>query len=212
MGSIINYGTLSTAVQSFSLDRTDWATPMPDFVTLGEHAIYNGLDGMEPLRIMDMEVKTSLTPVLGVCTLPTNYLQWRRVCETSTPRRDLDYLAPAAMDQQYGTRVGGLGDSFTIIGLTIETAPLVSNTVELTYYARPTDLDSTTPTSSNAILLKYPSLYLRATMAMGYEYVKNNDEMQKQLALLKSLIGALNKQTQMSALAKTGVSFRRQVR
>lgn len=212
MGSIVDYGTLSTAVQSFSLDRTDLAAPMPDLVAMAEHAIYNGLEGMEPLRILDMETKASLTPTLGVCTLPTNYLQWRRVCETSSPRRELEYIAPAGMDQEYPSRVGGLGNHFTIVGLTIETAPLVSNTVELTYYASPTALVSATPTSSNPMLIKYPSIYLRATLAMGYEWMKNNEEMQKQLALLKSLMGALNKQTQMSALAKTGVTFRRAVR
>jgi hypothetical protein len=210
--AITTYATLSSAVQSFSLDRTDLATPMPDLVAMAEQAIYFGLEGMEPLRVLDMETKTSLTPTAGVCTLPTNYLQWRRVVETSSPRRELDYIAPAGMDQQYATRSAGLGNFFTVIGMTIETAPLVSNTVELTYYASPVALDSAAPTEGNSMLVKYPSVYLRATMAMGYEYLKNGEEMQKQLALLKSLIGACNRQTQMSSLAKTGISFRRQVR
>jgi hypothetical protein len=185
MGTIIDYTTLSEAVQSFSLDRTDWADPMPDLVAMAEQAIYYGLEGMEPLRVLDMETKTSLTPTAGICTLPSNYLQWRRVVETSTPRRELEYIAPAGMDQQYATRSAGLGNFFTIIGLTIETAPLVANTVELTYYASPTALSSTAPTTSIAMLIKYPSIYLRATLAMGYEWAK---------------------------MAKTGVTFRRQVR
>lgn len=210
--AIIDYTTLSTAVQSFMLDRTDLAAPMPDLVMIAEQMIYYGLDGMEPLRILDMEVKTSLTPTLGICTLPTNYLQWRRVVETSSPRRELEYIPPAGMDQLYASRVGGPGNHFTVIGLTIETAPLVSNSVELTYYAKPTALDSTAPTASIPILIKYPSIYLRAACAAAAEWMKNGEEMQKQLALLKSLMGALNKQTQMSALAKTGISFRRQVR
>lgn len=210
--AIIDYTTLSTAVQSFMLDRTDLAAPMSDLFMQAEQFIYSGLDGMEPLRILDMETKTSLTPTLGICTLPTNYLQWRRVCETSSPRRELEYIAPAGMDQEYPSRVGGLGNHFTIVGLTIETAPLVSNGVELTYYAKPTALDSTAPTTSIPILVKYPSIYMRAACAAAAEWMKNGEEMQKQLALLKSLIGALNKQTQMSALAKTGITFRRQVR
>lgn len=212
MGSIVDYGTLSTAVQSFSLDRTDLAAPMSDLVTMAEHAIYHGLEGMEPLRAREMQAIDTVVSTAGIGPLPATYLQWQRVVETSSPRRELEYIAPAAADQMYATRAGGPGNHFSVIGSNIYTYPLVTGNLELTHYALPTALVSGTPTSSNAMLLKYPSLYLRATMAMGYEYLKNNEEMQKQLALLKSMVAMVNKGTQMSSLAKTGISFRRQVR
>lgn len=212
MASIINYGTLSAAVQNFMLDRTDLAAPMADLISLAEHAIYYGVEGMEPLRAQEMETIATLTSTSGVAALPDDYLQWITLVSGTAPRRELDYIAPSASNQQYPSRSGGLGDAFTMVGRTVYTFPLVTGDLELIYYARPLDLDAISTSSTNALLLKYPAIYLRATCAMAAEWMKNDIEMQKQLALTKALIGAVNKQDMMSTLSKTGITFRRQVR
>lgn len=194
------------------LDRADLTTPMPDLVALAEHAIFYGLEGMEPLRCLDMETLDTITLTNGIGALPATYLQWRRVCEIVVPRRELEYIAPAGADQEYATRSAGLGNHFTIIGTNLYTFPLVQNTVELTHYAKPTALDSANPTAAAPLLAKYPGVYLRATCAMAAEWIKDDGESQKQLALLKAMIGGLNRMAQMTAMAKTGITFRRAVR
>jgi hypothetical protein len=210
--AIEDYATLSAATQSFMLDRTDLSAPMDILVMLGEQAIFHGLEGMEPLRCPEMETLANLTTVSGVAALPDNFLQWRAVTETSSPRRELEFIAGASANQMYPSGGSGLANHFSIVGTSVGTYPSTSNGLELIYYAMPTPLDPLDGTSSNAILIKYPSIYLRATCAMASEWMKQDAEMQKQFAMLRSSINAVNKQAQMMVMAKTGISFRRQVR
>jgi hypothetical protein len=213
MTSIVDYGTLATAAQSFMLDRSDVQTPMPDLVMAGEHMIYHGMDDMTPLRCRLMEtISSPLVTTAGVATLPSDYLQWIGVTELSSPRRELDAISFAASNQQYASRTSGNSNAFSIVGSSLYTFPLTSNSVELVYYAEPTALVSGTPTSSNAILLKYPLLYLRAVQAAGCEWLKDWDEMKVQLQLLRSIIRSLNMEVTIDRLAKTGLQFRKQVR
>ncbi len=213
MTSIDDYQSLGLALQSFALDRSDLATPLPDLVMAAEHMIYHGMDDMTPLRCRLMEtVSSPLVTTSGVATLPTDYLQWIGVTELSSPRRELDAISMAAANQQYPSRQSGNANAFSIVGSSLYTFPLTSNSIELIYYAEPTALDSSTPTSSNAILLKYPLLYLRAVQAAGCEWLKDWDEMKVQLQFLRSIIRSLNQEVTIDRLAKTGVQFRKQVR
>lgn len=212
MGSIVDYGTLSAAVQSFMLGRTDLATPMADLVTIGESYIYDGIDTLQPLRCRLMETISTITLTSGVGPLPATYLQWRRVVEVTSPRRELEWAAPAYFDQQYASRSGGPASVFTIIGSNLYVAPVTGSDIEMTHYAKPTALDSTDDTSTNPILLAYPQIYLRACQAAACEWLKDWQEMQVQNQLLKGSIYAINREVQMDALAKSPLTFRRQVR
>lgn len=210
--AITTYDELSSAVQDFMLGRTDLAAPMPTLVAIAEQLIFHGSDNMQPLRCRKMLTIEDLTPVSGICALPDDYLQWTQVVEKSSPRRILDNIAKDAAEQRYPSRVAGAGMTFWIVGDNLYTAPLVANTIELTYYAKPDALDSSNGTTVNTFLSAYPSVYLRAVQAAACEWLKDWEEMQVQASLLKGLIQSMNRETMVDSMAKTGLSFRRQVR
>jgi hypothetical protein len=214
--ALTNYADLVSAIQSFMMDRSDLSTPAPDFITLGEGVINWGMDGnagiprVPALRCREMEVIDDLTPTSGVCALPSDYLQYRRVVETSSPRRDLDYIAPTSADQMYTSRSSGLACHFTIVGASLYTFPLASNDIELTYYGKVPALTSVATT--NWLMTKRPDIYLRASLMMAAEWIKMDDEAAKQAAMLSSLVVAMNGSDQMANINRAGITFKRQVR
>jgi hypothetical protein len=205
---------LITAIQNYMMDRTDLATPAPEFITLGEAIIAYGFDSptlkIHPLRCRDMEDIETITLTTGVGPLPADYLQYRRVVQTTAPRRDLEYITPTGADQQYPSRSSGSGHHFTIIGANLYTFPLVATSCELTYYAKVPALTSLATT--NWLLTKNPGIYLRASLFIAAEYIKDDAEMTKHAGFLKALIGAMNGSDQMANQAKAGVTFRTRVR
>ena len=58
------------------------------------------------LRIRLQESTSSLTPVLGVATLPTDYLLWRRVTWTGSSPRELEYVNPSYLHGLYPDAAG----------------------------------------------------------------------------------------------------------
>lgn len=210
--AITTYTTLSAAVQSFMLGRTDLATPMPELVMSAEHLLFHGSENMDPLRIRKMETIGDITMTDGVGPLPAAYLQWKQVVEKSSPRRILDNVPKDVAEQRYGSHVSGPGMTFWVLGDNLYTAPLVSNDIELTYYAKPTALDSADPDVANAFLSVYPLLYLRACQVAACEWLKDWEEMQIQAGFLKGLVYSLNREAMVDSMAKTGLSFRKQVR
>jgi hypothetical protein len=214
--TLANHSDLVAGIQAFMMDRADLAAVAPDFIALGEAVIHYGADAngalpeIPALRCREMEEVELLTPAVGVCALPADFLQWRRVVEDVSPRRELEYIAPVAADQMYPSRAGGLANHFTIIGASLYSFPLAANQVELTYYAKVPALTALAPT--NWLMTKHPGIYLRAALMQAAEYIKNDGEFQKQALLLRSLISGMNRSDQMANQAKAGLSFRRQVR
>jgi len=214
--ALANYSDLVAAIQAFMMDRADLAGPAPDFIKLGEAVISQGADAsgalpeIPALRCRDMEAVATVALANGVGALPADYLQYRRVVQTSSPRRELEYIAPGAAEQQYPSRASGPGCHFTIIGASLYTFPLVANSCELTYYAAVPELTALQPT--NWLMTKHPGVYLRASLMQAAEYIKNDGEFQKQALLLRSLISGMNRSDQMANQAKAGLTFRRRVK
>lgn len=211
MTALANYTDLVAAIQSFFMDRSDLAAPAADyFIALGEGIINYRLDpDVSPLRVRDMETIATITLTSGTGPLPSDYLQYRRVATTGSPRRELEYITPQAAEQQYPSRAGGLGNAFTIIGSNLYTFPLVSTSCELTYYAAIPALVSGSPT--NWLMTKNPAIYLRASLFQAADWIKNDGEIAKQRNLLAGLVNAMNRTDQLANSAKAPLTFRRRV-
>jgi hypothetical protein len=214
--TLANHSDLVAAIQAFMMDRADLAAAAPDFIKLGEAVIHYGADAngalpdIPALRCRDMEAVATVTLASGVGALPADYLQYRRVVETTSPRRELEYIPPGAAEQQYPSRTSGPGCHFTIIGASLYTFPLVATSCELTYYAAVPGLTAFTPT--NWLMTKHPGIYLRASLMQAAEYIKNDGEFQKQALLLRSLVSGMNRSDQMANHARAGLTFRRRVK
>lgn len=203
--AITDYATLLTAVAD-NLARTDLTSYIPDFIMQAEQVFNYGGDAIQPLRIRDMETVTPLSPTSNVYTLPSDYLQYRRVTEEASPRRVLDYIDPAGVDQQYPLRYAGGSNHFTIIGGSLYTYPLSTNDVELTYYAAIPALTSVATT--NWLITKAPSLYLRMTLMFAAEFTKDNPEVAKHAEMARALMDGMNRSNMMANYARAGLTLR----
>jgi len=204
--AINDYTSLKSSVIDWSA-RNDVASIVDDAIGFTTDYLNFGVgDSDPPLRCREMEAVASLTPSSGVCTLPTDYLEYRRVVEDASTRRELTYITPDQAEVLYPSRIGGLGSNFTIIGSSLYTFPLVSNDVELTYYQKIDNLDDGTP--ENWVLTKAPQVYLRGCLMFLADYVRDNDELAKNGTALRALVAGLNGSNVMANYARAGLRVR----
>jgi hypothetical protein len=82
----MNFADLKTDIVAYFKNRSDVAASANSFVAYSE-AFFN-----TNLRCREMETVATLTPVANVCTLPSDFLEFKRVVETASTRRELQYL------------------------------------------------------------------------------------------------------------------------
>lgn len=203
--AITDYTSLVTAIGD-NIARSDLTSYIPDFIMQAEQVFNHGSESIDPLRVRDMETIASLTPSSNVYTLPADYLQYRRVTEESSPRRPLEYIEPTAVDQQYPLRDSGFSNHFTIIGSSLYTYPLSTNDVELVYYASIPALTSVATT--NWLITKAPSIYLRMSLMFAYDFIKDDAEVAKQAQMAKALIDGMNRSGMLANYARAGLTLR----
>lgn len=164
--AISNYSELKTAIKTWEDLDSSLDGQLDDILVMANDALNNGMDigaaSIPALRVREMEAVSSLTPTSGACTLPTDYLHYRRVVEKASTRRPLSYITPDAVDQKYPDRASGLSSDFTIIGGSLYMFPVSSNDIELTYYQKIPDITSTATT--NWLLTKRPAIYLHSCL------------------------------------------------
>lgn len=203
--AITTFAELQTAV-SDAMARSDLTAFIPDFVTMAENWLNYGSENVSPLRVKEMEATTSLVPTAGVVTLPTDFLEWRRVSENTSYKRTLAYVTPDEAERRYPDGAAGLGERFTIIGTSLYTYPLVSNNVNLVYYQAIPALTTLAPT--NWLLTKAPGIYLRATLVQAYAFIKDSAEMATQAQLASALIAGLNRSDMLGKYSRAGLTVR----
>jgi hypothetical protein len=181
--AISNYSELQTALENWS-HRADLTSVLPDFIVLAEAKLNR------ELRTRQMELETTLTPVAGVCTLPTDYLSLRRAYINTSVPVELEYLPPEQFRLKYPVTAGG-SKYFTIEGESLLLADRGSTAVKILYYQTLPDLATN---STNWLLTAHPDLYLSVAMAELSDYIKDNNGVQKwnskAMALLESVKGS----------------------
>lgn len=203
----MDYSGLQTALADWSA-RTDLTSVIPSFIEFSTAMFNHGIPdrGVAPLRVREMETIDDLTPASGACTLPDDYLQYRRVVEKASIRRELQYVAPSYTDQQYPDRSGGLACDFTIIGGSLYTFPVSGNDIELTYYAAIPNLSDSATT--NWLLTKQPNLYLHAGLVQLAMYTKDNALLERSMALVTMTIDGLNRTNELANFARAGTRMK----
>lgn len=196
--AITTFAELKTAITDWS-DASDVSAYLDDFVTLATSALNRGTDNVPALRCSDMETIANLTPVSNVCTLPADYLVYRRVVEKASIRRELTYITPSVADTDYPDRAAGLANNFTIVGSSLYMFPLSSNVIELTYYAAVPNLSVSNTT--NWLLTKHPNIYLHACLMQLGMFRRDDDLTQRSAQILASLVGGLNNEDMLSNYA-----------
>ncbi|MBX9455855.1 MAG: hypothetical protein KL863_07420 [Rhizobium sp.] len=199
-------GQLKNAITSWTDQGGALGEEMTDFVRMATDCFNYGTDTIPPLRVREMIAVTSLTPVDGVCTLPADYLQYRRVVQEASIRRELQYITPSASDQHYPDRAGGPACDFTIVGNSLYMFPVGSQDIELTYYQKIPQL--TSETGTNWLLTAHPTLYLHAGILQVGFYRRNDELISRSLAVMASYMAGLRSSDQRSEFARAGTRLR----
>jgi hypothetical protein len=199
MATIATYSDLVTAITSDWPARSDIAAIADTVIQLAE-GIFNG-----KLRMRQMETTTTLVPVSNLCTLPSDYLEYKRVVEVASIRRRLDYITEDASDALYPDRAAGLACNFTILGTQLQAFPLSSNNIELTYYQKIPGLTSTNTT--NWLLTAHPNAYLHACLLYIGEYIKDADRISTESQFLQSYIDLMNSLEMRGKFGNAGVTL-----
>lgn len=165
--AISTYAELKTALGSW-LARTgdaELTASAGDFVTLFEAFVNRNL------RVRQMTTSTTLTPVSGSATLPSDYLEWVRVTWTGSARRELEYVHPSVLQAYYPDSAAGTPAHFTIEGSTLKIRPTDGTGLEFLYVQKvPALSDSAT---TNWLLTAHPDLYLFGTLVEANAFIQN---------------------------------------
>jgi hypothetical protein len=199
MTTIATYSDLVTAFTSDWPARSDIAAVADTIIQLAE-AVFNA-----KLRMRQMETTATLTPVSNLCTLPSDYLESKRVVEVASIRRRLEYITEDAADALYPDRASGLACNFTIMGTQLQAFPLSSNNIELTYYQKIPGLTSTNTT--NWLLTAHPNFYLHACLLYVGEYIKDADRISTESQFLQSYIDLMNSVEARGKFGNAGVTL-----
>lgn len=204
----MNYSDLQTSVTNWAA-RSDSLTvaEVPNFIAFATDSFNHGIPErtVAPLRTREMLTTGDVTPVDGVATLPDDFLQISGVTSLNSIRRPLSLVSSGYTDARYADRAGGLPNSFSIIGNSLSTYPVSSTALELVYYQKIPALSNDNP--SNWLLAKLPALYLHASLYQLGMFTKDNDLMQRSLAMIIAMIDGLNVTDMLAIYARSSVKM-----
>lgn len=164
--SLSTYLGLKDAVESWS-HRNDVASRLDDFIDIAESEM------LKWLRVRDMETRSTATTNGRYLSLPTGFLEMRRLKMISGSQYyEVQQTTPEGM---YITADSGIPKLFVVSSqLEFDRTPDSTYTVEMQYYAKPTALSSTS--TSNAILTRFPSIYLFGCLWALYQWTLQEDK------------------------------------
>lgn len=170
--AITTYQELKVAIQDWS-KRSDTLSMLDTFIDLAEVEMYAN-DG-ESLRIRDMEVAT--TGVTSITTrymaLPTRFIEFRRL-KVNLTQGDLR-LQFSPIDQMRISPTSGLPKFFTVTSqVEFDRISDQVYTVGIDYYQTLAPLTAAAPT--NAILTRFPTIYLWGSLAALYQWSMQPDK------------------------------------
>lgn len=194
---IADYASLKTAIGEFA--ARDLSADADVFIDQAE-AYFN-----LRLRCRQMETVDDLTPTSNVCTLPTDYLEYKRVVELASIRRPLKYITEDAADRLYASRYSGLANHFTIVGSSLTALPLSSNDIELTYYQKIPALSGAATT--NWLLLAHPGLYLHGSLLYVAEWIQDDAMLQKESTFVQNYIDRIAELDNRAKFGNAGVTL-----
>jgi hypothetical protein len=197
--TIATYSDLTAAFPVWYLAKSDISVMADDLIDLSE-AYFNKV-----LRCRQMETSTDLTPTSNVCTLPSDYLEYKRVVELASTRRALEYITEDAADLLYANRTSSLSNHFMIVGSSLTALPLSTNNIELTYYQAIPALSGSNTT--NWLLTAMPNLYLHAGLMHAAEFYHDDQVLAKETALTARYVDILNEADNRAKFGNAGMTL-----
>ena len=194
--AIATYSDLNASIANW-LARSDLTSVIPDFVALFEARINR------VLQVRQMVTSTTLTPSSGVATLPTDYLEWRRVTWAGDYRVNLQYVVPAYFAEQYPDSPSDVPRVFTIEGASLKVMPISDTSIDFLYAQKVPALSASNTT--NWLLTAHPDVYLAGSMVEARAYNMNGESA---MAWNSKAENAMNEIIQLSAHTEAQASQR----
>jgi len=187
------YSSLKSMLTTW-LSREDLAEYAGDFITMAT-GLFN-----RRLRCREMLTTVTRTPVSGIASLPGDYLEYVRVADNNG--NSLSFMAQDAAIQAYAANYSGLAAHFTIVGNEIHVFPSSTDQLTFVYYAKIPELSAEQET--NWLLTAWPEAYLRAATGYAADFIRDDQQAQKYLALSEQLISEIRTADTLSQYAKAG--------
>jgi hypothetical protein len=180
--SITTYSELKTAVSNW-LDRTDLSSRIPEFIAMYESQVNRRL------LLRPQTTTASITMTSGSGTLPTDYLEWKRVTWTGSTKRELTYVTPSALIAFNPASDSDVPTHFTIEGSTIKVARLDDTSLQLLYTQKVPSLSDSATT--NWLLTSHPDAYLFGALTMSATFTSDAENGRAWNALAQQYLGEL---------------------
>ncbi len=168
--AISTFAELKTAIANWLEDDT-LTSRIPEFISLAEDEI------RAELRVRAMEASTNLTVNAQTVSLPTRFVQVKRLYLSTDPIRHLEYMTPDMFWQRYLSSTTSKPEAYTIEGenFVFGPSPDASYTGKLLYYqsfaALSADGDTNWILTNARGLLLYGALKQAAAFLEGDERV-----------------------------------------
>jgi hypothetical protein len=160
-----SYGDLQAQLGNW-LARSDLSMYYDDFIRLAEIGFARRL-----FRIRQQEMTTNILPVSGTAPLPSDYLAYRRLTWTGSPRIQLEYVHPVILQATYPTQPADIPRIFTVEGNNVLVRPVDDTPLEIVYTARNPALIQ----QLNSLYADFPDIYLHGALVEAFSFTKDTN-------------------------------------
>lgn len=195
MSAIATFGDLKDAVKSEVMrqNHRGFSEAMPRMMAFAESRIYDGGGDpfrSSPVRVTEMEVTANpLTFTNGSAAVPADFMGARLLYWDADIRSAPVYEPPTSFRLNRVKEAIGYPSRYTIEGGNVLLSPAISGDLVFDYYARPTALAADSDT--NAVLVKYPSLYFNALLFEAYGYLRDAERRAEAFGLYTSAVNGI---------------------
>jgi hypothetical protein len=201
--AIATYTELKTSIASW-LNRDDLTSVIPDFISLAEAGINRDLRHYKMIERADATLDSRYVQ------MPTDWMETVRFSITSGDTYRLELVSRDDMLEyrQKTANASGRPRFYANIGDTIEVFPTpdADYTMQLQYYAKTPALSDSN--ASNWLLLDAPDVYLYGTLIQSAPYLQDDARTQTWAALYAAALQSLQKASDDTRFAGSGLRMR----
>lgn len=191
--ALSTYADLQSAIATWT-KRADMSTYAADLITVAEGRIF------KELRCKEMEAALSVTISSGLATIPTDYAELKYAYIDGTPTVMLQRKDPSWILLNYPLRSAQGKPKFIardVGSFIFGPYPDSGYTVKGTYYKKL----SSVSVSANDLFVNNPDIYLAATLAEAFRFLRNDKLMKywdDRYLAIKSEVSAQDKAERIS--------------
>tara|TARA_R110001632_G_scaffold146177_1_gene263109 strand:- start:4 stop:624 length:621 start_codon:yes stop_codon:yes gene_type:complete len=201
--AITTYAELQTSIANW-LNRDDLTAVIPDFISLAEAGINRDLRHYRMINRVDATLDSRYVQ------MPTDWMETVRFSITSGNTYKIELVSRDDMLEyrQNTADVSGRPRFYANIGDTIEVFPTpdAEYQMQLQYYAKTPALSNTN--TANWLLTAAPDIYLYGALVQSAPYLNDDARIQTWASLYQSVLDSLQKASDDTRFAGSGLRMR----